>query len=301
MDSDDDDLIDSDEVIDAEFRAEKDIQSGVLKVLNSDETFRCPFSPGRKKQDYKYSEILQHAEGVSKGGRGPTATGNHRALVKYLKKEMAVRAQPQAERNIFLEQSMPPRVEKEDKLVCPWMGILQNINNRTRTSGGFRIGPGRADIKEKIKVNFLTCSGFFPFFLMSFLFIAEFLLTFTLLLLQAFNPESVKVFYDARGHLGVAVVEFRNSMDGFKDAEAFEHSFYMKGRARKDFERDSEKQRGNYLYGWMATDKVTFSSSLHYWIRNLLKSSERRRLLYYILDKAYLALLVRMRPYFSAF
>jgi hypothetical protein len=92
--------------------------------------------------------------------------------------------------------------------------------------------------------------------------------------LQAFNPESVKVFYDVRGHLGVAVVEFRNSMDGFKDAEAFEHSFYMKRRARKDFERDSEKQRGKYLYGWMATDKVIMSASLHYWIRNLLKSSE---------------------------
>lgn len=163
MDFDDDNLMDSDEELDAEIRATMDIQDGVLKVLNSDETFRCPFSPGRKKQDYKYSEILQHAEGVSKGGRGPTATGNHRALVKFLKKEMAVRAQPQAERNIFLEQSIPPRVEKEDRLVCPWMGILQNIDNRTRTGDGFRTGPGRADIKEKLKVNFLTGSGsFFP-------------------------------------------------------------------------------------------------------------------------------------------
>jgi hypothetical protein len=37
----------------------------------------------------QYSEILQDAEGVSKGGRGPTAAGNHRALVKFLKKEVA--------------------------------------------------------------------------------------------------------------------------------------------------------------------------------------------------------------------
>lgn len=89
------------------------------------------------------------------------------------------------------------------------------------------------------------------------------------------------MFYDARGHLGVAVVEFRNSMDGFKDAEAFERSFYMKRRARKDFERDSDKQKGKYLYGWMATNKVILSSSLHYWIRNLI---------HYILKKAYLAI-----------
>lgn len=77
-----------------------------------------------------------------------------------------------------------------------------------------------------------------------------------LYLMQVFNPESVKVLYDVRGHLGVAIVEFQNSIDGFKDAEAFENSFYCKRRGRKDFEHDHPNKRGKHLYGWMATKKV---------------------------------------------
>jgi hypothetical protein len=34
------------------------IKEGKLKVLNSDGTFRCPFSPNKRKQSYKFSEIL---------------------------------------------------------------------------------------------------------------------------------------------------------------------------------------------------------------------------------------------------
>ncbi len=52
-----------------EEQAIQDIKEGKLKVLNSDGTFRCPFSPNKKKQSYKFSEILQHAEGVQKGKR----------------------------------------------------------------------------------------------------------------------------------------------------------------------------------------------------------------------------------------
>ncbi|XP_024392387.1 protein INVOLVED IN DE NOVO 2 isoform X2 [Physcomitrium patens] len=223
MDEPDSDDYDSDEMNEAFDLAWTGLKNGSLKCLNSDGTFRCPYSPGRKKQNYVYSELHQHAVGVGKGERGPVAAGNHRALQKYLEQDMAARAHPQAERVIHLQQEVPSRVDNDDKRVRPWMGILQNIDNRTRRPADqFRIGPGAADIKEH---------------------------------LRAFNPESVKVLYDYKGHLGMAVVGFRNTMDGFKDAEAFENSFCLKRRGRKDFEMNYPHALGEHLYGWMATEK----------------------------------------------
>lgn len=147
----------SDEAENAETKAQEGLRSGTLKVENSDGTFRCPFSPSKKKQDYRYSEIFQHAQGVSKGKRGGVAAGNHRALLTYLKDNLAARAQPQAERNLHLEQAVPARFDRNDKLVCPWMGILANIDNHDRRKGdNFRIGPGGADIKEKLMVTICT-------------------------------------------------------------------------------------------------------------------------------------------------
>ncbi|KAG0619333.1 hypothetical protein M758_4G132100 [Ceratodon purpureus] len=215
---------DSDEVNEAFEEAKAGLQGGTLTCFNSNGTYRCPFSPGRKKQNYKYNDLHQHAVGVGKGNRGPVAVGRHRALVAYLdSKHMAGRAQPQAERRVYLQQDIPPRLDCEDKRVFPWMGILQNIDNHTRRSeDGFRTGAGAAAIKEKLK---------------------------------AFNPESVKVLYDVRGHQGVAVIQFRSSIDGYKDAEAFENSFFFKRRGREDFEKDNPTKCGTHLYGWMATKK----------------------------------------------
>jgi len=58
----------------------------------------------------------------------------------------------------------------------------------------------------------------------------------------------------------MAVIGFRNSMDGFKDAEAFDNSFYHKKRGRRDFDKDFPHECGTHLYGWMATKKVCPSS-----------------------------------------
>lgn len=38
------------------------------QIKNANGTYRCPFCKGRKKQDYKYNEILQHAAANGKGG-----------------------------------------------------------------------------------------------------------------------------------------------------------------------------------------------------------------------------------------
>lgn len=225
MDVSDSDDYDSDELNEAYEAALGGLKDGTVTYENSDGTFRCPYSPSRKKQTYKYSEIYQHADAVGKGQRGSVAAGKHIALREYLVKDMAARAQPQVQREFHCQQDVAPRVDSGDveKRVFPWMGILQNIDTQPRRpSESFRIGAWAADIKEKLK---------------------------------DYNPESVKVLHDVESHQAVAVIRFHNSMDGFKDAEAFENSFRCKGWGRVEFERDSRNGCGSHLYGWMASNK----------------------------------------------
>lgn len=145
---------DGEEIEKYESEAMRDIGNGKLVVNNRDGTYLCPFSPGRKKQRYKYREILAHATGVANGKKGPEKVGTHRALEKYLKAELGDGVLiPQAERVHQLEQAVPKRIAKETKLLSPWMGILVNIDNsKRRKEDGFRLAAGAADIKEKFKV-----------------------------------------------------------------------------------------------------------------------------------------------------
>lgn len=155
MDVSDSDDYDSDELNEAYEEAWVGLKDGTVTCLNPDGTFRCPYSPARKKQNYKYSEIYQHAESVGKGNRGSVAAGKHVALREYLEKELAAKAPPQVQREMHWLQDIAPRVDSEDldKRVYPWMGILQNIDIQTRSpSESFRIGAWAADIKEKLKV-----------------------------------------------------------------------------------------------------------------------------------------------------
>jgi len=155
MDVSDSDDYDSDELNEAYEEAWGRLKDGTVTCLNCDGTFRCPYSPSRKKQTYRYNEICQHAEAVGKGNRGPVAAGKHIALSEYLVKDFAERAQPQAQRESHFQQDVAPRVDNEDvdKRVYPWMGILQNIDIQTRSpSESFRIGALAVSIKEKLKV-----------------------------------------------------------------------------------------------------------------------------------------------------
>ena len=153
--SEDDDYSNSDgeETEVYEQRVAKGIQDGTLVVKNSDNTYKCPLSPGRKKQSYKYREILAHAHGVAMGKKSPEKKGGHRALLKYLQAEFQDKPMiPQAPRVLYLEQAVPKREFTPTKLLSPWMGILVNIDNSRTNEIGFRVAAGAADIKEKFKV-----------------------------------------------------------------------------------------------------------------------------------------------------
>uniref|UniRef100_A0A0E0JE08 Factor of DNA methylation 1-5/IDN2 domain-containing protein n=1 Tax=Oryza punctata TaxID=4537 RepID=A0A0E0JE08_ORYPU len=64
------------------------LRSGNHRVRNPDGTFRCPFCPGKKKQDYKLKDLLQHADGIgasSKRRRHGRERAFHRAFARFVR------------------------------------------------------------------------------------------------------------------------------------------------------------------------------------------------------------------------
>ncbi|KAI9089551.1 hypothetical protein K1719_029156 [Acacia pycnantha] len=106
------------------------LRTGIYKVKNVNGTLRCPFCAGKKKQDYKYKDLLQHASGVGKGSANRSAKqkAEHLALAKYLEIDLSDEA----------EQAQGPplpqptsQTQKDDLYVWPWTGIMVNIQDQS--------------------------------------------------------------------------------------------------------------------------------------------------------------------------
>ncbi|KAL3618369.1 hypothetical protein CASFOL_038690 [Castilleja foliolosa] len=99
------------------------LKSGTYKIRGPNGTFRCPFCAGKKKQDYQFNHLLQHAIGSAKGtARSAKQRANHLALATYLEKDQATKAEPIPQRVI-----PPPPAAAPEQYVWPWIGILANI------------------------------------------------------------------------------------------------------------------------------------------------------------------------------
>ncbi|CAD6341584.1 unnamed protein product [Miscanthus lutarioriparius] len=66
-----------------------DLKAGKFVARLGSDRFRCPFCPGKKKQDYRYNELLQHAVGVGASNCAAKVKANHQALAKLLKEDHA--------------------------------------------------------------------------------------------------------------------------------------------------------------------------------------------------------------------
>ncbi|CAL4943123.1 unnamed protein product [Urochloa decumbens] len=97
------------------------LQAGEMKVKHGEKAFRCPFCKGKKKQDYKLNELLQHATGVGAANqRKARERAAHLALAMYLESDLA----SSSEKSLQLAV-VPKHVKNEqDQCVWPWMGIL---------------------------------------------------------------------------------------------------------------------------------------------------------------------------------
>ncbi|GLJ14360.1 hypothetical protein SUGI_0232010, partial [Cryptomeria japonica] len=204
------------EIKEYEEKSYEDLVKGNHIIKNMDGTLRCPFCRGKKKQDYRYNDLLQHASGVGAGKREAETTGCHKALEKFLKNMLATSAEPQKQRTVHLEQEAPLRPNEEELIVWPWMGIIVNI--RRIFKEGKYIGPGNGELKDRF-------SGFYP--------------------------AQVCAMWTYEGHQGKAVLEFNKDWQGYNDALSFERSFIKNHRSRKEY-YEHERDPGNDLYGWVA-------------------------------------------------
>ncbi|KAG1371709.1 factor of DNA methylation 1 [Cocos nucifera] len=190
------------------------LKSGKFKVKNEDNTFRCPFCVGRKKQDYRHNELLQHATGLGASNREAKVKANHLALAKLLKDDLADAAGP-PKQLISIEQDSTSKPKQDDQFVWPWMGILVNVP--TEWKNGRQVGESGNRLKEQ---------------------------------LSRFNPLKVIPLWNYRGHTGNAIVDFSKDWGGLKDAMSFENYFDANHFGKKEW--CETKDPGSDIYGWVA-------------------------------------------------
>ncbi|XP_006341360.1 factor of DNA methylation 1-like [Solanum tuberosum] len=209
------DLSDS-EIFEFKEKPYEELRKGKLKVKGPNGSLRCPFCAGKKKQDYKYKDLLQHATGVGKGSANRSAKqkANHLALAKYLETDLVNEAEPIPKRAVTPERS---ESEKDELFFWPWTGIFVNVSKETAN--------GRSpDDKEYWLKKF-----------------------------SLYMPLEVKLFCDNQATVSEAVVRFNSDWTGFKGAMEFEKSFEASHCSKQEWKSHRDCPGPN-LYGWVARE-----------------------------------------------
>lgn len=192
------------------------LKAGTYKVKGPNGSLRCPFCAGRKKQDYQYNHLLQHAIGVAKGSasRSSKQKANHLALATFLEKDMASEAEPLPQPAVPTPVSRP---EKSELYCWPWIGIVANIPEEPK--GGDSADRNAYWLKKFSK----------------------------------YKPLEIEMIRDDKHPNLQAVLRFDNDWFGFKKAMEFEKSFEADGLSKKGWD-ERRTSPGNNLYGWFARE-----------------------------------------------
>lgn len=192
------------------------LKTGKQRILNPDGTMRCPFCAGKKKQDYRYKDLLQHAIGRGAStSRKAKEKANHLGFARFLQTDLALAAGPSAvvPPSPAAEPDPPSSNSSSEELfVWPWVGILVN----------FPMEEAGASLNAQV-------SEFNPINIIS-------------------SPDK-----DGESGRGEAVIYFNRDWRGFKDAMAFENHFKVKFLGKKEW---TEKKGVNLteVHGWIARD-----------------------------------------------
>lgn len=204
------------EIDDYEAKSYLQLKTEKLQVKISDSSYRCPFCPRKKKQDYQYKDLLQHASGVGTShgsNRKAKEKANHMALVKFLKNDL--NGTPNPSQQLLITKQDPPKTKETDQLVWPWKGVI--VNMPAELKNGKYVGESGNRLKQQ---------------------------------LAKFSPLKVHALWNFRGFTGNAIVDFGKDWTGYRNASAFENSFDADHFGKKDWaEKDVP---GPGLYGWVA-------------------------------------------------
>nr|XP_043617497.1 protein INVOLVED IN DE NOVO 2-like [Erigeron canadensis] len=195
----------------------EELKGGKHNVKLPDEAFTCPYCPNKKKYDYQYKDLLQHATMIGKTNsekRSKKDKANHLALAKYLEKDIVKVSSPSQPKD-----DVDPLADHDgdEIFVWPWKGIVVNLP--------FRLIHGQYVWQSSLSLkDDLTKRGF--------------------------NPKRVHALWNFRGHSGMAVVDFREDWMGFANAMLFEKAYEADQHGKKDWNSDNDPKDG--IYGWVA-------------------------------------------------
>ncbi|XP_050232841.1 factor of DNA methylation 1 [Mercurialis annua] len=176
---------------------------------------RCPFCAGKKKQDYKFKDLLQHATGVGKGSANRSAKqkANHVALAIFLENDLADGVE--LSQRPVLPQPVNPPPQQSDEFVFPWMGIITNIMDEGKDSSALHDG---------------------NYWMQKF---------------AVYKPKEVCIFWSENEQIGQAVIRFDDNWKGFMNSTEFEKSFESLHHSKKDWKAQIAN-RGPHIYAWCA-------------------------------------------------
>ncbi|KAF9674724.1 hypothetical protein SADUNF_Sadunf10G0156700 [Salix dunnii] len=207
------------EMDNCEDKSYEELKNGNHQVKISDETFTCPYCPTKKrKRDYEYHDLLQHATGVGKSlseKRTAKEKADHLALVKYLEKDLA--AAGSSSQPVGKTENLSG-CSQNDKFVWPWTGIAVNLPTRRAEDGRF-VGESGSKFRDELKR-------------------------------RGFNPTRVHPLWNFRGHSGTAIVEFNKDWPGLHNAISFEKAYEADQHGKKEWFSSSGEKSG--IYCWVA-------------------------------------------------
>ncbi|KAK6139550.1 hypothetical protein DH2020_026696 [Rehmannia glutinosa] len=96
------------------------LKDGTYKVRGPNGSLRCPFCAGKKKQDYQYNHLLQHAIGVAKKCK---AESKPSCTCYILETDLSNEVEPLPQRVVSLPAAKPV---KNEFYCWPWVGIIDN-------------------------------------------------------------------------------------------------------------------------------------------------------------------------------
>lgn len=207
------------EIEEYEDKSYEELKNGNHHVKTSGESFSCPYCSKKKKRDYLYKELLQHAIGVGKSSsekRSMKDKANHLALAKYLEKDIMDVDGPSGGPSKPKSEA-PLGCDHDEMFVWPWTGVVVNIPTELRD--GRYIGGSGSKLRDE-----LTARGF--------------------------NPIRVHPLWNYRGHSGCAAVEFNKDWPGLHNAMSFEKEYEADHHGKKDW--IASNGRGSGLYAWVA-------------------------------------------------
>uniref|UniRef100_A0ACD5VFS4 Uncharacterized protein n=2 Tax=Avena sativa TaxID=4498 RepID=A0ACD5VFS4_AVESA len=233
------------------------LKSGKHRVRNPDGTFRCPFCPGKKKQDYKLKDLLQHADGIgvsSKHRRHGRERAFHRAFARFVRDDPSYA--DELATIVGIPGANPVATAKADAT-----DKGKAVANGGHTSGSSSVaaaeGPPPQDGKEKFAWPWcgILAAG------------AGFNADNFADRVAMFSPDDIVplVFDESEGMECYAIVLFTRGWGGFSDALALENHFSVNKLGKKEWElsksswtravNGEENGVGEVkVYGWVARE-----------------------------------------------